>query len=169
MFPWQLRKAFITDSDIFHLSRSTRSGCDRKHYCKTLWSLEWIKKKSTLVTMAAAAILNFFNPQKLPHTAVDVPTKFHEVWWKESQKIRLGVIIIKTKVILPQAQVTLAILIRPFGDFIAPKDLFGFQIFWLWSYLVIIPETSYAHYIWYLNFYLNVGPIYIKLFLCSIG
>ena len=23
-------------------------------------------------------------PQKLPHTTVDIPTKFHEVWWKES-------------------------------------------------------------------------------------
>jgi hypothetical protein len=39
----------------------------------------------TLVTMATAAILIFFNtPQKLPHTTVDIPTKFHEVWWKES-------------------------------------------------------------------------------------
>jgi hypothetical protein len=26
----------------------------------------------------------FFNTQKLPHTTVDIPTKFHEVWWKES-------------------------------------------------------------------------------------
>jgi hypothetical protein len=33
----------------------------------------------TLVTMAKAAILNFFNPQKLPHTTVDIPTNFHEV------------------------------------------------------------------------------------------
>ena len=24
-------------------------------------------------------------PQKLPHTTVDIPTKFHEVWWKESK------------------------------------------------------------------------------------
>ena len=32
----------------------------------------------TLDTMATAAILNFFNPQKLPHTTVDIPTKFHE-------------------------------------------------------------------------------------------
>jgi hypothetical protein len=47
------------------------------------------------------------------------------------QKNRLWDIIIKTKVILLQAQVTLAILFRPFGDVIAPKDLFGFQIFWL--------------------------------------
>jgi hypothetical protein len=35
------------------------------------------------VSMATAAILNCFNPQKLPHTTVDIPTKFHEVWWKE--------------------------------------------------------------------------------------
>ena len=34
----------------------------------------------TMVTMATAAILNLFNPQKLPHTTVDI----HEVWWKES-------------------------------------------------------------------------------------
>ena len=36
----------------------------------------------TLVTMATAAILNFFQPppkKKLPHTTVDIPTKFHEV------------------------------------------------------------------------------------------
>jgi hypothetical protein len=33
----------------------------------------------TLVTMATAAILIFFNPQKLRHTTVDIPTKFHEV------------------------------------------------------------------------------------------
>jgi len=26
---------------------------------------------------------DFFNPQKLPHTTVDIPTKFHEVWWEE--------------------------------------------------------------------------------------
>jgi hypothetical protein len=33
----------------------------------------------TLVTMTTAAILIIFNPQKLPHTTVDIPTKFHEV------------------------------------------------------------------------------------------
>jgi hypothetical protein len=39
----------------------------------------------TLVTMATVAILIFFStPQKLPHTTVDILTKFHEVWWKES-------------------------------------------------------------------------------------
>jgi hypothetical protein len=32
----------------------------------------------TLVTMATAAILNLFTPQKGPHTTVDIPTKFHE-------------------------------------------------------------------------------------------
>jgi hypothetical protein len=26
----------------------------------------------------------FSTPQKLPHTTVDIPIKFHEVWWKES-------------------------------------------------------------------------------------
>ena len=37
------------------------------------------KKTCTLVTMATAAILNFFQPQKLPHTTVVIPTKLHEV------------------------------------------------------------------------------------------
>ena len=32
----------------------------------------------TLVTMATTAILIFFNLQKLPHTTLDIPTKFHE-------------------------------------------------------------------------------------------
>jgi hypothetical protein len=27
----------------------------------------------------------FSTSQKLPHTTVDIPTKFHEVWWKESK------------------------------------------------------------------------------------
>jgi hypothetical protein len=29
--------------------------------------------------------LIFSTPQKLPHTTVDIPTKCHEVWWKESK------------------------------------------------------------------------------------
>jgi hypothetical protein len=33
----------------------------------------------TLVTMATAANFNLCNPQKLPHTTVDIPAKFHEV------------------------------------------------------------------------------------------
>jgi hypothetical protein len=31
-----------------------------------------------LVTMATTAIFNFSKLQKLPHTMVDIPTKFHE-------------------------------------------------------------------------------------------
>ena len=46
-----------------------------------------MKKNCTLVNMATAAILNLFNPQQLAHTTVDIPTKFHEVWWKESKTI----------------------------------------------------------------------------------
>jgi hypothetical protein len=34
--------------------------------------------------MATAAIWICSTPQKLPHTTVDISTKFHEVWWKES-------------------------------------------------------------------------------------
>ena len=33
----------------------------------------------TLVSMATAIILNFSTTQKLPHTTLDIPTKFHEV------------------------------------------------------------------------------------------
>ena len=33
-----------------------------------------------LVTMATAASLNFVNPQKLPHTTVDIPTKWIIIW-----------------------------------------------------------------------------------------
>ena len=29
----------------------------------------------------------YSTPQQLPHTTVDIPTKFHEVWWKESNII----------------------------------------------------------------------------------
>ena len=43
----------------------------------------------TLVTMATVTILNFFNPQKQPHTTMDIPTKFHEVWWKESKNFSI--------------------------------------------------------------------------------
>ena len=52
------------------------------------WPFPWQRQPfCTLVTMATAAILNFFSTlQKMPHTTVDIPTKFHEVWWKESKK-----------------------------------------------------------------------------------
>ena len=29
----------------------------------------------------------FSTPQKLSHTTVDIPIKFHEVWWKESKNV----------------------------------------------------------------------------------
>jgi hypothetical protein len=32
----------------------------------------------TLGTIATAAILNLLNPQQLPNTTVDIPTKFHK-------------------------------------------------------------------------------------------
>ena len=58
-------KVCPTDSDFCGLSRSTRCGCERKHYCKTLCEV-WSEFNifCTLVTMAMAAILNFFNPSK---------------------------------------------------------------------------------------------------------
>jgi hypothetical protein len=40
----------------------------------------------TLVTMATSTILNLSTLQKLTHTTVDIPTNFHEVWWKEYKK-----------------------------------------------------------------------------------
>ena len=48
------------------ISPKSEDFCIRRPFC-------------TLVTMATAAILNFVKPQKLPHTTVDIPTKFHEV------------------------------------------------------------------------------------------
>jgi hypothetical protein len=36
-------------------------------------------KLCALVTMATSSILIFSTPQKLPHTTVDIPTKFDEV------------------------------------------------------------------------------------------
>ena len=54
------------------------------------------------------------------------------------------VIISKTKVLLPQ--VTLADF--DYSVFLLPNisKLFGFQIFWLWAYMIkVIPETRRAH------------------------
>jgi hypothetical protein len=71
---------------FFGLFRFTGCGCDRKHYCKNLWSkfgvnltffppwLPWQWPPFWICSI----------PQTLPHTTVDIPTKFHEVWWKES-------------------------------------------------------------------------------------
>jgi hypothetical protein len=57
-------KVCPTDSDLFGLSRSTRCGCDRKHYCKHCEVWSEFNIFCTLVTMATAVILNLFNPQR---------------------------------------------------------------------------------------------------------
>ena len=63
--------AYLVPLDVDVTGNITANMCE-------LWSefnIFW-----TLVTMATATILNFFQPpQKLPHTTVDIPTKFHEV------------------------------------------------------------------------------------------
>jgi hypothetical protein len=52
---------------------------------KRICCLEWIKKKLHLGYHGNGYHFEFFStPQKLPHTMVDIPTKFDEVWWKES-------------------------------------------------------------------------------------
>ena len=72
----------------------------------------------TLVTMVTVAILNLFNPQKLPHTTVDKPTKFHQVWWKESK------IFLNPPFFVSMA--TVAKLVQPipiFLSYIVPLDV----------------------------------------------
>ena len=76
-------KVWPTDSDLYGLSRSTRCGCDRKHYCKNWWSLETFV--APWLPWQRPPFWKCFNHQKLPHTTVDIPTKFDEVWWKESK------------------------------------------------------------------------------------
>jgi hypothetical protein len=80
LFPWQLRQslsnrlrfflAYLIQLDVDVTGNITAKfsdvGSEFNIFC-------------TLVTMATAAILNLFNPQQLPHTTVDIPTKFHEV------------------------------------------------------------------------------------------
>ena len=52
----------------------------------------------TLVTMATAAILNFFQlPQKLPHTMVDIPTKFHDSDFFLAYLVPLDVYVVPIK------------------------------------------------------------------------
>ena len=66
-----------TDSDLFGLSRSTRCGCYKKHYCKNLCEVNFF-----------CTLVEFFSPpppKELSHTTVDIPAKFHEAWWKESK------------------------------------------------------------------------------------
>ena len=79
-FPWQLRQslsyqfrfflAYLVPLDVDVTGNITAKNCE-------VWSEFNIF--CTLVTMAMVTILNLFNPQKLPHTMVDIPTKFHEV------------------------------------------------------------------------------------------
>ena len=76
-------KVWPADSDLFGLSRSTRCGCDRKHYCKNCWSLETFFAPWLL--WQRPPFWKIVNHQLLPHTTVDIPTKFDEVWWKESK------------------------------------------------------------------------------------
>ena len=68
-----------------------------------------------LVTMGTAAILNLFNPPKLPHTTVDISTKSHEVWWKES-----------TFLLDPPFFVSMASV----ATFVQPIPIFSFH--WMW-------------------------------------
>ena len=69
----------------------------------------------TLVTMATAAILNFFNPQKLQTHYI--PTKFHEVWWKESKHF-----------LNPPFFVSMATAAK----FVQPIPIFGLILFQMW-------------------------------------
>jgi hypothetical protein len=79
LFPWQLWQfvqpipillAYLVPLEVGVTGSITAKICE-------IWSEFNIF--CTLVTMATAAILNFFQPQKLPHTTVDILTKFHEV------------------------------------------------------------------------------------------
>jgi hypothetical protein len=63
--------AYLVPLDVDVTGNNTAKICE-------VWSSEF-NIFCTLVTMATAAILNLFNPQKLPHTTVDILTKFHEV------------------------------------------------------------------------------------------
>ena len=65
--------------------------------------------------MATAAILICSTPQKLPHTTVDIPTKFHEVWWKESK------IILNPPFFVSMA--TAAKFVQPIPAYLVPLDV----------------------------------------------
>ena len=62
--------AYLVPLDVDVTENITAKLCE-------VWSE--FKNFCTLVTMAMATILNFCDPQKLPHTTVDIHTKFHEV------------------------------------------------------------------------------------------
>ena len=89
LYPWQLRQslsyrfrfflAYLVPLDVDATGNITAKLCEV--WCE-------FNIFCTLVTMATAAILKKIQlPQQLPHTTVDIPTKFHEVWWKESKII----------------------------------------------------------------------------------
>jgi hypothetical protein len=70
VLPIPIFLAYLVPLDVDVTGNITAKLCE-------VWSE--FKTFCTLVTMATATILNFFNPpQKLPHTTVDIPTKFHE-------------------------------------------------------------------------------------------
>jgi hypothetical protein len=69
VLPIPIALAYLVPLDVDVTGNITAKNCE-------VWSEFNIC--CTLVTIATAAILNFFNPQKLPHTTVDIPTKFHE-------------------------------------------------------------------------------------------
>jgi hypothetical protein len=70
VLPIPIFLAYLVPLDVDVTGNITAKLCE-------FWSE--FKKNCTLVTMVTAAILNFFNPQELPTTTVDIPTKFHEV------------------------------------------------------------------------------------------
>ena len=70
VLPIPIILAFLVPLDVDVTGNITAKLCE-------VW-IEF-KKFCTLVTMAMAAILNFFQPPKSCHTTVDIPTKFHEV------------------------------------------------------------------------------------------
>jgi hypothetical protein len=60
---------FVLPIPIFVcLSRSTRCECDRKHYIKNLWSLEWIKHFLHLGYHGNGHHFEFVQPPKSCHT-----------------------------------------------------------------------------------------------------
>jgi hypothetical protein len=69
LFPWQLRQSLSYRFQFFFgLSRSTRCGCDRKHYCKNLLSLEWIWHFLHLGYHGNGRHFDFFRPSESCHT-----------------------------------------------------------------------------------------------------
>jgi hypothetical protein len=97
-----------------------------------------------------------------PVVSVLALTSFIRYIWYWNLEFLNNVIIIKTKVLLPQAWVTLAKCVRSsLGPLVYLLRnfliLFGFPDFRLWEYLMkVIPETRHAHWIWYLRVYVVI-------------